>query len=127
MRKLYESDIANIVKKVINEVTTMELPSDPDERYDIQQSMELSDVYTKFQLKDFYPNAVEAIAYFMFGDKDYDNYLASIFAGRESRSIEKAINYSEISEILMSYEHKWLVYIEDLEEELRNSMGAAAL
>lgn len=65
-----------------------------------------------------YPYAVDAIAYYIFGDKSDDNILIRAYNGVYGR--DKEVDSSEVSKYMLDNEYSWEEYIDDIDNFIKN-------
>jgi len=73
--------------------------------------------------KKKYPYAIDAIAYYIYGDKDKENIVSQILRGEYGHNDENKLeDESEISSLLMDYEFDWHEdgNISDIDGQIRN-------
>jgi len=76
----------------------------------------VSDLYRVYG-KEF-PYASDAVAYYIFGNKDYDNVLVNAFKGAAGRNTE--VDEYDVSKFMLDYEYGWQDSMEDIEEFIKN-------
>jgi hypothetical protein len=89
---------------------------DEDEYEDEDNSVEdVAELYRKY---GDYPYACDAIAYYIFGEKNSDNKLLKAYKGQYGRNTE--VDETEVSSYMLNYEYSWEENIEDIDNFIMN-------